>query len=348
MQDYIQSDPRWASKMLTPHMDMAEGGCGPASVADCVSFNGNTGEILPPAVADYLIAIGKFVDDKGTIWDGIKKAAEYFGCQCDQLNNQNYYGKTGTAAEQIWLQKMKTGNYYGILCMGSGYYAYNGHFIAIESVDAYDRVTAHDPAYRPRSGKHGWSEIVPAGAPGACYTGVPYFSGRVKIFYLIEKKQRVETSYTFELPQIEIKSTGKIVAFWQRMLVSRGLLKLSDVDGKFGSITKKATVKFQKILGLVQDGIVGIKTWSAMIPLAYTIRGVNITFIAPQIAYGYIGNAAYFWQGLLKGWGYYTGVTDFTFGEGCREATLNFQRDNGFVKDAVVGKNTYGKAVDIS
>ena len=347
MQDYIQSDPRWGSLMLTPHMDMAEGGCGPTAVADCVSFNGDNGEILPPDVGMYIVSIGKMVDDAGTIWDGIKLAAEHYNCDCEMLNTSSLYGKAGSTAEQVWLAKMKTGNYYGVLCMGSGYFAYKGHFIAVEAVDEYNRVTAHDPAYRPRSGKYGWTDIVPTGAPGACYTGVPYFSGRVKIFHLIEKKRKLSTDYTFSLEQIKYGSSGKTVSFWQRMLVSRGLLKLSDVDGMFGSKTKAATIRFQKILSLSQDGIVGPKTWAAMIPLAFTLSGAKITFIAPQIAFGYHGNAAYFWQALLKGWGYYSGVVDFTFGEGCREATVKFQKAKGLTANAVVGKNTYGKAVDI-
>jgi len=296
MQDYLQSDPRWGSVMLTPHMDMAEGGCGPTAVADCVSYNGNNGEILPPDVGIYLVSIGKMVDDAGTIWDGIKLASEHYGCACEQLNTHSVYGMAGTAYEQTWLQKMKTGNYYGVLCMGSGYFAYKGHFIAVEAVDAYNRVTVHDPAYRPRSGTHGWAETVPQGAPGACYTGVPYFSGRVKIFYLIEKGRKLSTDYVFSLEQIKFGATGPLVEFWQRMLVSRGLLSLSDVDGIFGNQTKTQTVRFQKILSLSQDGIVGPKTWAAMIPLPYTLSGAKITFIAPQIAFGYHGNAAYFWQ----------------------------------------------------
>ena len=345
MQDYIQSDPRWGSVMLSPHMDMAEGGCGATAVADCVSYNGNNPEILPPDVGIYLAAIGMIVDDQGTIWSGIKAAADHYNCPCEPLNGGSLYGITGSTAEQVWLQKMKTGNYYGILCMGAGFFAYKGHYIAVEAVDAYNRVTVHDPAYRPRSGRYGWAEIVPAGAPGACYSGVPYFSGRVKIFYLVEKIRKAETSFRFTLDQIQIGQSGATVEFWQRMLVSRGLLKIADVDGDFGDKTKNATIRFQGILGLKQDGIVGVKTWTAMIPLPYEITETRITFIAPEIAFGYYGGAAYFWQGLLKGWGYYTGVVDFTFGDGCRIATLKFQQAKGLTQDAIVGKATWSKAI---
>ena len=41
-----------------------------------------------------------------------------------------------------------------------------------------------------------------------------------------------------------------------------------NVDGDFGVKTKAAVMAFQKAKGLVQDGIVGPKTWSKLLGLS--------------------------------------------------------------------------------
>ena len=46
---------------------------------------------------------------------------------------------------------------------------------------------------------------------------------------------------------------------WQTFLNWWGNFGL-DVDGAFGSLTKSATLAFQKAYGLVEDGVVGAKT----------------------------------------------------------------------------------------
>ena len=38
-----------------------------------------------------------------------------------------------------------------------------------------------------------------------------------------------------------------------------------DVDGKFGNDTKNAVIKWQKIMGLVADGVVGYNTWKKIL-----------------------------------------------------------------------------------
>jgi len=56
-------------------------------------------------------------------------------------------------------------------------------------------------------------------------------------------------------------SFGEAVRQWQLFLQSAGF-KVPYVDGAFGDITERETLKFQTQNGLKPDGIVGPKTWA--------------------------------------------------------------------------------------
>ncbi len=72
--------------------------------------------------------------------------------------------------------------------------------------------------------------------------------------------ERVETAYAAVLKQ---GNTGSNVKTMQRKLKNWGYYS-GNVDGIFGSQTKKAVIYFQKRNGLVADGIVGTKTLAAL------------------------------------------------------------------------------------
>ena len=61
------------------------------------------------------------------------------------------------------------------------------------------------------------------------------------------------------MPQIQRGSKGKAVKILQIIL---GDL---EVDGSFGPATQAATLAFQKKHGLTADGVVGPKTWRALL-----------------------------------------------------------------------------------
>ena len=69
-----------------------------------------------------------------------------------------------------------------------------------------------------------------------------------------ENKQEVEEGSDYKMQTIKRGSRGKAVKIWQIILGVK-------VDGVFGEETEKKTISFQKKNGLVQDGIVGSKTW---------------------------------------------------------------------------------------
>lgn len=81
---------------------------------------------------------------------------------------------------------------------------------------------------------------------------------------------------------------GDDVAFLQKILIDRKLLNAKP-DGDFGSVTEIAVKKYQKSLGLKDDGIVGPFTWSKLTesvvlestPKPKTVITSNTTPVAP-------------------------------------------------------------------
>lgn len=70
--------------------------------------------------------------------------------------------------------------------------------------------------------------------------------------------------------------TGPLVEYLQSTLNKLGF-NVGEVDGVFGDRTYNAVLRFQRTMGLTQDGIVGPATWQALMPymqgyIKYTIR----------------------------------------------------------------------------
>jgi hypothetical protein len=56
-------------------------------------------------------------------------------------------------------------------------------------------------------------------------------------------------------------SKGELVGYWQEFLKNLALYNYK-VDNDFGNITHNSTIQFQRINGLIDDGIVGKNTWA--------------------------------------------------------------------------------------
>ena len=79
-----------------------------------------------------------------------------------------------------------------------------------------------------------------------------------------EKADTGVKTVSIELNTLRSGDRGNQVKTLQRLLNALGY-DCGNADGIFGAKTKAAVMKFQKAMGLVADGIVGIKTWIALL-----------------------------------------------------------------------------------
>jgi hypothetical protein len=114
-------------------------------------------------------------------------------------------------------------------------------------------------------------------------------------------------------------ASGFRVTAIQHLLRARGYSL--TVDGSFGSITEGKVKAFQQSRGLVADGVVGPKTWAALVITCQ--RGSS-------------GEAVTAIQKLLRNRGWSLAV-DGSFGSATEGAVIAFQRSRGLYPDGVVG-----------
>ena len=246
--DFMQNDPRWADHPYSvPGGTLADSGCGVAAISDLTG-------VLPPIVADYMTERGYAAPyGQGTYWTAIIPTCEHYGHSGLQLNGSDLYGQRNTETERRWLEAMRSGQWYGCLLMGKGYFTQGGHFIAVESVDEHNNCKCYDPAWSVRSGWHPWAD---------------YYQGCVKVFYLIEKDTR--GVYDMQLETVYEGCTGLSVLVCQKMLACCGLYS-GGFDGSAGAKTRQAIIDFQTILtnegkdvgGI--NGVCGEKTWKELV-----------------------------------------------------------------------------------
>ncbi len=68
------------------------------------------------------------------------------------------------------------------------------------------------------------------------------------------------------LPVLRLNSTGSVIKAVQQALSGAGFYNRA-IDGVFGTLTVQAVKDFQAHFGLVADGVLGAKSWDALIKL---------------------------------------------------------------------------------
>ena len=134
------------------------------------------------------------------------------------------------------------------------------------------------------------------------------------------------------------------------------------IDGTFGPETKNAVVAFQKEYGLIQDGIVGEKTWDKMYSVFKGI--VDTVFLDEEIfgiktapyggtvlEFGSTGSAVTTLQQYLNVISLsYPEITSVTptgnFGPQTRQSVINYQREFGLPKTGRVDEQTWNSIAE--
>ncbi|WP_406259523.1 DUF1906 domain-containing protein [Actinacidiphila glaucinigra] len=135
------------------------------------------------------------------------------------------------------------------------------------------------------------------------------------------------TAYT----TVQSGSTGDRVKAAQCLLKAAGH-DPGAPDGDFGPATTTATRNFQTSRGLTSDGVVGPKTWTALLS-----RGS-----APTIQSGSTGEAVTRLQRALTAALGRTVAIDGVFGPGTEQGVRDYQSSRGLGVDGVVGPATWG------
>ena len=130
-------------------------------------------------------------------------------------------------------------------------------------------------------------------------------------------------------PTLKSGSTGNFVYLLQYMLTQNGYN--ISVDGSFGPNTLNAVTAFQTANGLTADGIVGANTWRTLLVLPPQ----------PTIRQGSRGTYVRYLQEKLTSKLYPVGTIDGIFGNGTRNAVVEFQNENGLTADGIVGPITW-------
>ncbi|WP_414621915.1 peptidoglycan-binding domain-containing protein [Calothrix sp. CCY 0018] len=163
------------------------------------------------------------------------------------------------------------------------------------------------------------------------------------------------TSNQLNKPVLKVGSTAETVKELQKLLLDYGMYVYlyndgacafpagaEAIDGVFGSETEKAVKLFQHKMFLVQDGIVGNKTWRSL------YKGTPVDM--PILKKGSTGELVKQMQDRLFTGNYYSGgltmnnhasKVDGIFGSQTEVAIRNLQQNNSLPVDGIVGDRTW-------
>lgn len=172
-----------------------------------------------------------------------------------------------------------------------------------------------------------------------------------------EEREDQEQQGTEDDPYIprtlKLKKSGQDVANLQMRLKAGGYL-LGKADGIFGTATEAAVKRLQKDVGLKEDGIVGPKTWQAVLRL--NVKNADAEITDPEKPAPAVGSGIRKLQRYCKGadvtklqnqlidLGFLPqGEADGVFGIKTKQAVIDFQKSVGIGADGVVGTKTFTK-----
>lgn len=250
---YRQADSRWGSLPYpTKRYSFAGNGCGCCACTHVIIELEKYKNYTPANVRPYMVGQGFATYGNGTTWAGITKTLQHYG-----FNVINH-----ATMNSLWETLEKRKHKLGVILFRGGSrggvtWTSGGHYVAFTD---YKKVGNKHYLYcKDSGGRHhdGWycyettmkgliPQVWSANASEDKFIGVDV---EAKLY---DGKYPTETISTKTGTKTNIKR-------WQNFLNWWGNYNL-DIDGAFGICTKSATLDFQRIYNLSQDGVAGPKT----------------------------------------------------------------------------------------
>lgn len=137
---------------------------------------------------------------------------------------------------------------------------------------------------------------------------------------------------------------GPAVEDIQRRLLGLGYdLGRTGVDGVFLGATAEAVRTFQTQHDIAADGVVGDRTWSALVDAGFSLGDRMLYLRLPH----FHGEDVVVLQRALNALGFACGAVDGIFGAFSERAAREFQRNAGLPADGIVGPNTVSTIVNL-
>lgn len=179
-----------------------------------------------------------------------------------------------------------------------------------------------------------------------------------------EQKEQFPVVSASRRPTLKIGARGTEVRALQQLLVNINLYD-GTINGVFDSKTNAAVKEFQRSSGLLVDGVVGKKTWSALADGdTFTTQQpfdnspfTNEPFVnqtaekanaKPVLRVGDRGKDVTELQQSLKQLGYYKTRVTGVFGSVTKAAVIRFQEDKGLMANGIVDGKTQTALLDPS
>ncbi len=158
----------------------------------------------------------------------------------------------------------------------------------------------------------------------------------------------IKSVLKYGMTNIEVKKLQIFLNNHNYPIALLGMGSLNNETTYFGSLTKKAVIKFQLANGLVGDGIVGEMTRSIINKLISSsvkpvvpVINTPILKLNSILKFGSKGDEVIELQKLLKEKGYFNLELNSNFGPATKSAVIKFQLANGLVGDGIVGEMTW-------
>ena len=138
---FSQYDSRWGSQMYGKTNTIAGAGCGPSSLAICISTLTNK-TVTPPEVCAWSVKTGHRCEGSGSYHSLIPDGAAHWGVPCRGI---------GQSKKQL-VQALQNGKLV-IAIMSQGHFTRGGHFIVLRGITSQGKILVADCASYERSQK---------------------------------------------------------------------------------------------------------------------------------------------------------------------------------------------------